>query len=214
MQSKNATKRKAGNIPRDHVFWIGLLRVIVPGVILGVIIGKVVAENPRYIELFRLRFWVSSAKEADKRRWMRFISLAVIFAGLAFFLVGYVSNIVASRWMLYSKEEYVFVKIARISLPLLFASVTLLPILEEWIFRGILLEEIARRWKSRWWALAISSVIFAIFHLSNPGTFPAAVIPLTFGGLILGGSYLAGGLATAILCHSLYNVILILPMIS
>ncbi|MEA1904360.1 MAG: CPBP family intramembrane glutamic endopeptidase, partial [Candidatus Hadarchaeota archaeon] len=57
--------------------------------------------------------------------------------------------------------------------------------------------------------LVISALIFAAFHLSNPGMYPASIIPMTVGGLILGTCYLLGGLASAIVCHSLYNAMLI-----
>lgn len=194
------------------MFWIAIARIFVPGAILGIIVGKIVAGNPHYIELLRPHFWVSRAKKANRDQWLRLLYLAIIFAVLAYFLVGYILEIIEARWgwVLISKEEYIIYKLAKISIPLLFISVTLLPIFEEWIFRSILLEEIAQRSNSRWIGLLASSVIFAAFHLSNPGTYPAAMIPMTAGGLILGGCYLAGGLSTSILSHSLYNIMLIL----
>jgi len=81
--------------------------------------------------------------------------------------------------------------------------------LEEWIFRGVMLEEIARLSQSKWIGLFSSSLIFALFHLSNPGTYLVAVIPYSVGGIVLGGSYMVGGLSTAVLCHITYNLLLL-----
>lgn len=106
--------------------------------------------------------------------------------------------------------ENVFVEIARFSFPLLIVSITVLPILEEWIFRGIILEEISRVSQSKWAGLLFSSLLFAVFHLSNPGTYLPAIVPYFVGGVIIGGSYLAGGLAVAVLSHVIYNLLLLL----
>lgn len=108
---------------------------------------------------------------------------------------------------LLSPEENVFTQIAGISYPLLIASITILPIFEEWIFRGVLLEEISKKSKSKWIGLVGSAGLFALFHLSNPGTYLVATIPYFVGGIIIGGGYLAGGLGVAVLSHVLYNLI-------
>lgn len=186
--------------------WIDIARISLAGAILGLIIGKILVEKPRYLIILHPRYWISSAKSASRKRWIRIISIGVIFAGLITIVGGVVSELVTSYWGPAMAEENIFTQIAGVSIILLHASIIILPIFEEWIFRGILLEEIARWKNSRWWGLILSSFVFALFHLSNPGTLPVAAIPLVIGGLILGGCYLVGGLAAAVLAHILYNV--------
>jgi membrane protease YdiL (CAAX protease family) len=90
---------------------------------------------------------------------------------------------------------------------------TLIPVIEEWVFRGMIQEELSRRLRSRAAGLVLTAVIFALFHLSNPGTYPAAVFPLFLGGLLFGICYMYAGLAGAILSHSAYNFIIVLPAV-
>jgi membrane protease YdiL (CAAX protease family) len=190
------------------VVWLDLARVLIAGVILGLVIGKLITRRPYYLRRLHPRFWLNAAKKMRARDWVKLSIITSYFAVLAFFLIIDITILMPAGW-LYSQEEYIFVKLAEISLPLLFITVTVLPIFEEWIFRGILLEEAARRTRSRLAGLVISALIFAAFHLSNPGMYPASIIPMTVGGLILGTCYLLGGLASAIVCHSLYNAMLI-----
>lgn len=189
--------------------WLDLARIFITGVVLGLVIGKLIVRRPYYLKRLYPKSWLSAAKKTRVRDWLKLSIVTGYFALLAFFLILDITIVIPAGW-LYSQEEYIFTRIAEISLPLLFITVTVLPIFEEWIFRGILLEEIARRTRSRFTGLITSALIFAVFHLSNPGMYPASVIPMTVGGLILGMCYLLGGLASAIACHSLYNALLIL----
>lgn len=186
--------------------WIDIVRISLAGAILGLIIGKIIVEKPRYLIILHPRYWISSAKRTSRERWIQIISIGIIFAGLITIIGGVVSEFVTSYFGPAMTEENIFTHIAGVSVILLYASIIILPIFEEWIFRRILLEEITQWKNSRWWGLILSSIIFALFHLSNPGTLPVAAIPLIIGGLILGGCYLVGGLAAAILAHILYNV--------
>ncbi len=137
------------------------------------------------------------------------ISLAFTAAALAMTII--VGNILHGAGVeMYSTEEYPFTALQEQYPLLLLMMVNLLPIFEEWIFRGILLEEVARRTRSKWMGVLVSTIIFATFHLSNPGTYPAFVIPLLGAGLLLGICYLVSGLAGAIITHNAYNSILVL----
>ncbi len=193
--------------------WIDIARIAVTGVILGAVIGKIVVDRPYHLGRLRPRSWLSIARKMSGKDWARLAAIVGIFTAMAFFVVTDVSRLVVMKWQLYSEQEYIFFKLAEVSLPVLAVAVTVLPIFEEWIFRGILLEEISR--KSRSWLVGLvgSSLIFALFHLSNPGVFPASVIPMTVAGVILGSCYLLGGLGGAILSHSLYNAIVVLGLL-
>lgn len=189
------------------MLWIYLARIIVPGIILGFLIGKLVGEKPAYLKLINPSTWISEAKRATTKRWIRVFTLSIIIGIAMFFVQLKIGNIVIRLFGPLLAEENIFTQIARFSLPVFVISVTVLPILEEWIFRGVILEEIYQFSQSKKTALLSSSLIFAIFHLSNPGTLPPAVITYFIGGLIIGGGYLVGGFSVAVFSHVLYNVI-------
>lgn len=171
------------------------------------VIGKILTENPRYFTALNPKVWFKEAKKATKKKWIRISTLSIIFGVLTFFIGLEVGGIVVSLWGPLLSTENIFVEIATFSLPVLIISVTVLPILEEWVFRKIILEEIAQLSNSRWIGLLLSSFLFAIFHISNPGTYPVAIIPYFVGGMLIGGSYLLGGLAVATSCHIIYNLL-------
>ncbi|MEC4804460.1 MAG: CPBP family glutamic-type intramembrane protease [Jaaginema sp. PMC 1079.18] len=74
------------------------------------------------------------------------------------------------------------------------------PIFEEIIFRGFLLPSLTR-YLPVWGAILLSSVIFAIAHLS-----PSEILPLTVLGIVLGTTYTRSrNLLSSMLLHSLWN---------
>ncbi len=74
------------------------------------------------------------------------------------------------------------------------------PVFEEIIFRGFLLPSLTKNFPA-WGAISISSLIFALAHLSL-----SEVLPLFTLGLILGTVYLrSGSLLAPVLLHSLWN---------
>lgn len=191
--------------------WIDVARVVVTGVILGVVIGKIVVDRPRYLEMLRPRSWLPRIRKIGGKDWLRFAAIIGIFAAMAYFVVIDVEVIIykTTGWQ-FVGPGYVFPKLPFL---LLIVIVTVLPVFEEWIFRGILLEEISRKSRSRLIGLVSSSLIFGLFHLTNPGMLLASVIPMTVAGLILGSCYLLGGLGVAILSHSLCNAIMALGLL-
>lgn len=77
--------------------------------------------------------------------------------------------------------------------------VILAPIVEEFVFRGLLL----RRWSEKWStkkAMIVSSLIFAIFHGDPIGAF-------LFGLVMCYVYFLSGSLWLPIICHALNNFI-------
>ncbi len=190
----------------DNLFWIEIIRIIIPGAILGIIVGRILAKKPHYLQLIKPKIWKKKAKKANRAQWIKLFSLSIIFGISTYFIEIEVGKYIISLFGPLLSEENIFTTIAGVSLPLLLASITILPILEEWIFRGVLLEEISRKSQSKWVGLLGSAGLFALFHLSNPGTYPAATISYFIGGILIGGGYLAGGLGVAVLAHILYNL--------
>jgi membrane protease YdiL (CAAX protease family) len=186
--------------------WGEIAKICVAGAALGLSVGKIVVGRPHYLERLRPRLWLSVAKQMNVLDWLKLLLIAVAFAVGAVITVGWVGYLVEGAGLpLYSPEEYIFARLERASPIGMFVTINILPIFEEWVFRGILLEEIGWRTRSRLLGILLSSIIFAAFHVSNPGTYPAAVIPLMVGGVLLGICYMLGGLASAIVCHCVYN---------
>jgi len=100
-------------------------------------------------------------------------------------------------------------------IPLVFISVLLIPIqsgTEEFFFRGYLMQGVAARTKSRWLAVLIPALIFALIHSFNPevkefGFWTTMPGYITFG-LVFGiASVLDDGIEIAIGAHSINNVL-------
>jgi len=195
------------------LIWFEILKIVLAGGLLGYVVGVLIVQRPYYLNRVRPKFWMRIAKKMKVRDWAMLISALYVFTVLTYFVITYSSDFIGRFWALYSSEEYVFSQIETASPLLLLIMVTLIPVIEEWVFRGILQEEISRRLRSRAAGLVVAAFVFALFHLSNPGTYPAAVLPLFFGGLMFGICYMRIGLASAILCHSAYNFILVLPLV-
>jgi len=89
----------------------------------------------------------------------------------------------------------------RVSLAIfLFTAAIAAPIFEETLFRGFLLPSLTR-YLPVWGAIVVSSLIFAIAHLSV-----SEVLPLTVLGSVLGFVYTRSrNLLSPMLLHSLWN---------
>jgi len=185
----------------------------VAGVILGFVIGKLALQRPYYLERVRPKFWMKIARKMKRGDWLRLLAVSLALTFICFYLVGYLSTAMERLWgpeALFSSEEYIFARIPFVALVVIAITV---PVFEEWVFRGILLEEISRRLRSRLFGILLSALLFAFFHLSNPGTYLAATFPLFLGGILFGICYMRVGLAGAIICHSTYNLLLfVLPL--
>ena len=83
----------------------------------------------------------------------------------------------------------------------------LVPVAEEFFFRGIMLQGLLQNYSSRR-ALLTGALFFALYHL-NPWQFLAAF----FGGLVMGWIYYRNGnLLHAVLLHGLYNALPVLKV--
>lgn len=174
---------------------------------MGYIIGEIIRKNPSYLQLINPLHWISNVKKADRNRWIRIISISILVGFASFFAQLELNEVIIHFLGPLLKEENIFLDIASFSFPIFLVSITVLPIFEEWIFRGVVLEEAGKYFQSKEIGLLLSSLFFALFHLSNPGTLPAAVITYFIGGVIFGIGYLAGGLSVAITAHILSNLL-------
>jgi uncharacterized protein len=91
----------------------------------------------------------------------------------------------------------------------LFLCVAVLPALsEEWLFRGYIQSRLLKRWHP-FWAIAVSSLLFAGFHMDPVHVI--AVLPL---GLWLGTiTYYSGSIIPAMLAHAYNNALSIVATV-
>ncbi|HPF39219.1 MAG TPA: CPBP family intramembrane metalloprotease [Phycisphaerae bacterium] len=83
------------------------------------------------------------------------------------------------------------------------SAVVIAPIVEELLFRGMLLPSIAKRLRSPLLGLLISSLLFGLIHYRVAKTVPALFV----FGIALGATYLrTRSLVVVILIHALFNL--------
>lgn len=191
--------------------WFDLARVVIAGIALGLVIGRIVTLRPSHIDRLRPRFWRAAMQKMKRRDWVRLITIALWVAAASLLISAVIGELLRQAEIpTYSPEEFPFTAIERDYPWLVLMAVNLLPIFEEWVFRGILIDEFVRWRGSKLLAVALSTIIFALFHLSNPGTYLGYVIPLIPAGLLLGFCYLKTGLGGAIIAHNSYNTFLVI----
>lgn len=106
-------------------------------------------------------------------------------------------------------NEINYFQVKYLPLILFFKSVILVPIVEEVVFRGYILGRFVKEQKYIFFGLILSTILFALIHISLKSMFAALVI-----GLVAGCIYLKIGLIGAIIFHSFYNFIWYLSTIN
>lgn len=83
------------------------------------------------------------------------------------------------------------------------SAVILAPILEEFVFRGLIFRFLAEAWPSTWAAMAASATLFGLIHFSVPQTIPSLVM----FGMVLAFAYAKSrSLTLVLLVHALFNL--------
>jgi len=168
----------------------------------------VVRRRPEYISVLNPRRWAGEARKIDRKI---FLHLAIVLVALVVvrFVVIPLANIGAlelSGGVIADQSENVHVQVFELSPWLLLAAVTLVPIIEEWLFRFVMIEE-SRRYGKVALGVLLSSALFGLVHWTNPGyTIYVAIVPFC-SGLVYAMVYLVGGLKCSILVHSGSNFI-------
>jgi len=173
-----------------------------------------IARHPEEIRPLLPRRWIGEAKRMGRLDWAKCLGLIAIFTVLMLYAIPEATHITASATEapLVDPGVHPVYQVASASLPLIMAIAAFAPIFEEWLFRGILLRKLASKTSGKrhkririMGALALSSVLFGLFHLINQGTFLFAFIPPTVAGWFLGAAYLQGGLKVSAPAHIGYN---------
>lgn len=188
-----------------------MARVLVAGVVLGLLVGKLVVRSPYHLKRLRPKYWRAVMRKMKRKHWVRLFTIAILVAAASLVVSTLIGELlVKAEIPMISPEEYPFTSIERDYPLLVLVTVNILPIFEEWVFRGIIMDEMIRWRKSRLLAVVASALIFSAFHLSNPGTYPAFVVSVIPASLFLGVCYLYTGLGGSIVAHDLYNTILVI----
>ncbi|MFH1821725.1 MAG: CPBP family intramembrane glutamic endopeptidase [Methanobacteriota archaeon] len=193
------------------MFLFDLARILVAGVVLGLIVGKLVLRSPYQIERLRPRYWCASIRKMKRRQWVKLFTVALWVAAASLVISSVVGVLLQQAGIqVVSPEEYPFTSMERDYPLLVLLAVNILPIFEEWVFRGVIIDEMIRWRRSKFLAVVVSALLFTVFHLSNPGTYPALVVSMLPASLLLGVCYLYTGLGGAIVAHNSYNTFLVI----
>ena len=142
--------------------------------------------------LLILAFTWLMRKFIDKRS---FISLGFDWkgysneAGLGFF--GALAILGTGSLILIASGYISFVS-ASLNITALFIEIAIMVVvafIEELLFRGYLLNNLLQS-VNKWVALAITSILFALFHEANPDVTVFAIINIVLAGLLLGLNYI------------------------
>ncbi len=123
----------------------------------------------------------TSRKKVDVKRILFSFMLVFVFT-IATFILGYYMT----------PENYVFQLDVTNFLILVVLSLVLFPFqigLEEWLFRGYLMQQIGVMVRNKWFPLILTSILFGIFHSANPEVAEMGPLIMIFyigTGLLLG----------------------------
>ncbi|MDH3426222.1 MAG: CPBP family intramembrane metalloprotease [Acidimicrobiia bacterium] len=86
------------------------------------------------------------------------------------------------------------------------STVLLVPVVEELVFRGLLLRAVERK-LGAWWGIGISAAVFAMFHYTGSETVP--ILPALFVvGAVLGlAAVRTGRLGASMVIHAGFNLL-------
>lgn len=107
------------------------------------------------------------------------LSLSVVLLGCGSLLLFANGNL---HWVDYSFDALPFFTGFGLMLLVAFA--------EEMVFRGYILNNLMQAFSSKWNALVISAILFALAHASNSGINVVAVLNIFLAGLLLGLNYI------------------------
>jgi len=170
--------------------------------------GFWLARHKEALSLLSPRRAWGEAKRMSRRKWLSLAFYSTVFIGISLLVIPLVANFLVSTvgQPLTDPREHPVTITAATSIPLAFFLMGTLPIFEEWIWRGILLERLRRR-RPIIIAILLSTLGFGFCHLLNSGTYFWAFVPPVVAGFIFSMAYLKGGLKCAIISHSGYNLI-------
>ena len=125
----------------------------------------------------------TSRKKVDVKRILFSFSL-IVFISILGFAVSYYSDSSNIIWNFHPTKFFILLAISLLLFPFQIG-------LEEYLFRGYLMQQIGIVVKNRWFPLLFTSVVFGLFHSANP-----EVAEMGFGVMIF---YIGTGLLLGIM---------------
>ncbi|MCW3488588.1 CPBP family intramembrane glutamic endopeptidase [Dethiobacter alkaliphilus] len=132
-----------------------------------------------------------------------YLIVLMLFAGLLP-VIAEMGNYVQSFYPITDFWEEVFQSVYQSNLAF-FEIVVIAPILEETVYRGIILKGFLQRYKP-WFAISLSSLLFAVAHLNIWQMIPAFVVALFLGWIF----YKTHSLVLVVFSHASYNGLILL----
>lgn len=144
------------------------------------------------------------AAKASPTATLSLLSLPVLSLVPALILMmGVVGDVMTWLFPVSDTDAAMFAEMGNNSLASILAATVLAPVLEEMLFRGLILRSFLRQYP-RWYAIAGSAVIFGVAHMN---VYQFAVASLL--GLLLGWLYeRSKSLIPCITLHAVYNGVL------
>lgn len=164
-------------------------------------------NRDRYVEKIRPSSWIDSVREMDRHAWVVFL-----VAGFGVMILGLFTRPIVSSFVQQSAGATVnqssnsVKNVASVSIPLLVFLGGALPILEEWLCREVVLNEVARESGSKIMGVLGGAGVFGSLHMLNEGFYLPGVVPMTYLGVLFGVAYIYGGLKASALAHGGMNV--------
>ena len=123
---------------------------------------------------------------------------AATVSGIVFFVPGYELQPHPTIVALHDPSQPMVVKVAFWA-----GAVLIAPVAEEFFFRGLLQTFLVTLFRSRWAAIVVASILFALVHYGQPSVIPA----LTVLGILMGFAYeKTGSLIWPVAIHAAFNL--------
>lgn len=173
---------------------------------MGTIIGYVTSEKPKYYKAINPKHWVEELKRQENRAIEKKIFTGIAIGIITIILITQVEQMTAVNIGKAVSPDNVHTNIQDRSMRLWVALIIPAVLVEEWIFRKVLIDELKTRLGNKIVPILLSASLFTVVHLSNKGYLLPSLIPIFVGGLIYSLVYLRYSYGVVTITHLTYNL--------
>lgn len=177
-------------------------------------VGKVIGESVSSAMVWGLVVvgtrltWLAFRKDRDYSRYGLALSDSSLKAWVKGLGLGVVSLLLSALLMVVAGGVRIGYQTGPLTLAfglLWFASQFFVAVFEEFLFRGYLFTTVADG-LGKWWAVAVTAVVFSLAHMGNPGENPVGLFNVVVVGFVFGFCVLrTGSLWVAVGLHQGWN---------